>query len=61
MGLAVRKKGERLHDCSTSGTKQCTGAGQARSTVARPSTRVSSVTPSKPEYSSSHRHHDTGR
>ena len=30
---------------------------QARSTVARPSTRVSSAT----EYSGSHRHHDTGR
>ena len=44
----------------TSGTKQRTGAGQARSTVAKPSTGVSFVTPSKPEYSGSHRHHDIG-
>ena len=46
LGLAV-KKGERLR--------------QARSTVARPSTGVFSITPSKPEYLSSHRHHYIGR
>ena len=56
-----RKKGDRLHDYAHRVKKQRTRAGQARSTVARPSTGVSSVTPSEPGHSSSHCHHDTGR
>ena len=45
----------------TSGTKQRTRAGQARSTAARPSTGISSAAQSEPGHSSTHCHHDTGR
>ena len=53
-----RKKGERPHDCAL---RVQSNVSRARSTVARPSTGISSVLSSEPEHSSSHRHHDTGR
>ena len=39
-----RKKGERLHDYALRVQSNVRGAGQARSTVARPSTRIPSAT-----------------
>ena len=61
--LSVGPAGRRREAPSlcTSGTKQCTRAGQAKSPAARPSAGISSATSSGPEHSGPHCHHDTGK